>query len=208
MVVAPSKAESEVKTELSPLITADEFLELCQTHPDFKDGLFELIWGEIVEKVTTLQHGMIASLIIYFLVSYSRQHNHGRVGAEVTSRNPNDTTNVRQPDISYFIDTTRPFITKGATPYMPDLAVEIISPSQSRREMREKADYYLRNGSKLVWIIYPDTRTVEICTWTGESLAITTLDEKATLTGGDVLPDFSVPLSDIFPAQTDTPQSE
>lgn len=207
-MVAPPKIESELKFETSSLITADEFLELCQTHPSFKDGLFELVWGEIVEKVTTLQHGMIASLIIYFLVSYSRQHNHGRVGAEVTSRNPNDTTNVRQPDISYFVDTSKPITNIGATPYMPDLAVEIISPSQTRREMREKADYYLRNGSKLVWIIYPDTRTVEVCTWTGESLAITTIDEKATLAGGDILPDFTVPLSDIFPAQTETPKSE
>jgi Uma2 family endonuclease len=91
---------------------------------------------------------------------------------------------------------------------MLDLAIEIISPSQSRREMREKADYYLRNGSKLVWIIYPDTRTVEACTWTGESLAITTLNDQAILTGGDLLPDFTLPISEIFPPKTDTPASE
>lgn len=207
-MVAPPKSEHEIKQNTSQFVTADEFLELCETHPEFKDGSFELIHGEIVEKVTTLEHGIVGTRLLYFLQGYLMNTNIGYLGMEVTSRNPNNKMNVRKPDISYFLDTSHLNIKDTATPRMPELAVEIISPSQSRREMREKADYYLRNGSKLVWIIYPDTRTVEVCTWTGESLAITTLDEKATLTGGDVLPDFSVPLSDIFPAQTDTPQSE
>jgi len=208
MVVAPPKTEFEIKAETSPLIMADEFLELCQTHPDFRDGLFELVWGEIIRKMNNEEHGFISGNIYGFLWTYQRQTKIGRVLIEVGTRNPDDKHNIRQPDVLYYFDATRPIVNKGAIPLMPDLAVEVQSPSQSRREMREKADYYLRNGSKLVWIIYPDTRTVEICTWTGESLTITTLDDKATLTGGDVLPDFTVSLTEIFPAQTESPKSE
>lgn len=198
----------DIQLEDTPLITVAEFEYLCETHPIYKDGNFELVHGEIVVKYNTLEHGMVAGATVYALVHYVQTTGRGRAGISVSIHSPLDQYNLRQPDISYFVDTTRPIVTRGAVPLMPDLAVEVHGRDQSRREMREKADYYLRNGSKLVWIIYPDTRTVEVCTWTGESLAITTLDEKATLTGGDVLPDFSVPLSDIFPAQTDTPQSE
>lgn len=207
MMVTLSKPEQGLKNA-SSLVTADEFLALCETHPNYKDGSFELIHGEIVEKVTTLEHGIIGARLIYFLQSYLMKTNKGYLGVEVTSPNPNNTMNVRKPDISYFFDVSSLNITDSATPYMPDLAIEIISPSQSRREMREKADYYLRNGSKLVWIVYSDTRTVEVCTWTGESLAITTLNDQAILTGGDLLPDFILPISEIFPPKTDTPASE
>jgi len=192
----------------TPLINVLEFEHLCETHPIYKAGNFELVHGEIVAKYNTMEHGLVAGATVYALGQYVHQTGRGRAGISVSIHSPKDYYNLRQPDISYFVDTTRPIVTKGAVPLMPDLAVEVHGRDQSRREMREKADYYLRNGSKLVWIIYPDTRTVEVCTWTGESLAITTLDEKATLTGGDVLPDFTVPLSDIFPAQTEMPKSE
>jgi Uma2 family endonuclease len=78
-------------------------LALCETHPDYKDGSFELIHGEIVEKVTTLEHGIIGARLIYFLQSYLMKTNKGYLGVEVTSRNPNNTMNVRKPDISYYL---------------------------------------------------------------------------------------------------------
>jgi Uma2 family endonuclease len=80
---------------------------------------------------------------------------------------------------------------------MPDLAVEVQSPGQSDRFMSDKAAFYLENGSKMVWLIYPDRQLVEFLTPTERQLL--TLD--GTISGGDVLPDFSVKVADIFPAE-------
>jgi Uma2 family endonuclease len=202
-MVAPPKTERETILESLPLITTSEFEKLL-SQPEYKNGLFELIHGEIVEKMPTERHGFIVFRLIVLLGIYIERTKRGRGVTEVLHRKADDPYNARQPDISYYQDASREIVEEGAVMHMPDLAIEVQSPSQSRREMREKADYVLRNGGKLVWIIYPKRREVEVCTWTGESLAITTLDDKATLTGGDVLPDFTVSLTDIFPAQTES----
>jgi Uma2 family endonuclease len=57
-----------------------------------------------------------------------------------------------------------------------------------------KADFYLRNGGRMVWLIYPEQRIVEVLTQQDRQL----LTENSTLTGGDVLPEFSIPVSRIF----------
>ncbi len=88
-------------------------------------------------------------------------------------------------------------VTKGAVPRFPDLAVEVKSPGDSYRQMREKAAYYLANGTKLVWLVYPEKRLVEVYRADGD-IQILTGDD--TLDGGDVLPGFSMTVSDIFKA--------
>ncbi|PJF29998.1 MAG: hypothetical protein CUN52_05520 [Phototrophicales bacterium] len=206
-MVTPSKTEIETLIESLPVITADEFERLL-SQPEYKNGLFELIHGEIVEKMPTERHGFIVFKLILLLGMYIERTKRGRGVTEVLHRSPNDPYNARQPDIAYYRDASRQIVEDGAVMHMPDLAIEVQSPTQSRREMREKADYILRNGGKLVWIVYPKRREVEVCTWTGESLAITTLNDQAILTGGDLLPDFTLPLSEIFPPKTDTPASE
>ena len=78
---------------------------------------------------------------------------------------------------------------------MPDLAVEVKSPDDSYAEIREKATYYLNNGVKLVWLVYPDGRRVEVFAAGAEAV---TLEAENTLTGGDVLPGFQTKVSAIF----------
>lgn len=79
--------------------------------------------------------------------------------------------------------------------------VEIQSPDDKPCDMRESAEYYLRNGSRLAWLFYPGIRQIEVCTLKDGMLHIATLTEDAILTGGEVLPGFSLPVKKIFPPE-------
>src|SRR5438105_267946 len=112
--------------ERKPIAMAefDKFLAA----PENRDKHFQLINGEIVEKVVTQQHGIIAAFIATEISLYLRQHRIGRVAVEVRYRAPDDEENDRLPDVSFTRDLDRPVSEVGAVPYMPDLAVEIKSP--------------------------------------------------------------------------------
>ena len=172
-------------------------LEAFESLPENANRLFELVNGEIVEKaMPTELHGLIVANLIAALWLFIKQSGLGRVGVEIRSQLPADAHNARQPDISYYADTSRPIVERGAVATLPDLAVEVKSPDDTYRLMREKADYYLANGSRMVWLIYPEKRLVEAHTPDGFDL----LGEADTLTGGAVLPGFALAVKDIFPA--------
>lgn len=175
------------------LITADEFERMIET-PPYEQGLFELINGEIVQKMPTEDHGLAQVNIATALNLYRKRVGKGRPGSEVLHRVPGDPNNARQPDLSFFVDPEHPLITQGAVALLPDLAVEIQSPSNSAKEMRAKAAFYLAHGSKMVWIVYTAARVVEVVTEADVQL----LSSADTLTGGDLLPDFSLPVAEIF----------
>ncbi len=175
------------------LVTADEFESLIDL-PENRARLLELINGAIVEKMPTEEHGLIGHNIDFALGTYNRQHKLGRVGFEVRQRLPQDKLNSRMPDIS-FSSARRPLVRKGGVPEMPDLAVEIKSPSDSVRQMREKAEYYLANGARLVWLVYPQKRFIEAYSLDAD---VEILLEGDTLTGGDVLPGFTLPVAEVF----------
>lgn len=161
--------------------------------------LFELINGEIVEKVPTQRHGVITVNISTEFKIHVKRTGSGRIVVEVRHRMPGDKHNDRLPDVAYYADASRPSIDQGPVPYMPDLAVEIQSPGQAPRELREKASYYLRNGSKIVWIVFPQSQTIEVCMLNEDAgLEIETKGMNDTLNGGSLLTDFSVAVNDIF----------
>lgn len=162
--------------------------------PENRDHLFELINGEIVEKVLTQQQGIIVLNIGAHMLAYAKQHEFGRVAVEVRHQVPGDRHNSRLPDVSYYADTTTPVVERGAMSRMPDLAIEVKSPDDTLKEMREKAAYYLANGTRLVWLVYPEKRLVFVLTAESEDV----LDENDVLDGGDVLPGFTMPVRDIF----------
>ncbi len=82
---------------------------------------------------------------------------------------------------------------------MPDLAIEVKSPDDSYKGMREKADYYLANGSQMVWLVMTEKQQVEVHRPGGfEVVAI-----DGALDGGDVLPGLMIPLREVFPLQAD-----
>jgi Uma2 family endonuclease len=164
------------------------------------DRLLELIHGEIVEKVPTEQHGMIALKVGSRILVFVEARNLGRVGVEIRHRVPGDNRNSRLPDISFTSDLKRPLVKKGSVQRMPDLAIEIKSPDDDWNDLIEKAEYYLQNGSQLVWLMNPENETVSVCR-VGEdgSLQIQVANADDTLDGGDVLPGFTLAVRDMFP---------
>ena len=173
-------------------MTVGEF-EAYIEQPENANRLLELINGEIVEKVPTEEHGIVVLRIGSALLIFNDQHNLGIVTTEARHRLPNDDENALLPDVS-FRSATSPVVRQGAIPTMPDLAVEVQSPSQSDDDMAEKAAYYLAHGSRMVWLVFPVKRAVEI----HQAESVETFTESDTLTGSDVLPGFNLAVRDIF----------
>src|SRR5258708_34391662 len=122
--------------ERKPIAIAE--FEKFLAAPENRDRLFELVNGEIVEKAPTQDHGVIAATFAAEFGLYLRQNRIGRAGVAVQHRAPNDDENYRLPDVSITRDLDQPITKFGAVPYMPDLAVEIKSPDDTYKGMREK----------------------------------------------------------------------
>lgn len=182
-------------------ITIEEFEQFIAL-PENDERRFELIDGEIVEKVPTEEHGIIVARIVARIVFYLQQHGlEERVAVEPRHKMPNDKRNARIPDIAYTSpERALPVVTKGAVPQMPDLAIEIKSPDDKVAQLRKKAAYYLANGSHMVWLIFPEQRLVEIYRPDADVLLLVDNENRHdVIDGGDLLPGFTLPLREIFP---------
>ena len=171
-------------------------LELAKSNPLEK---YYLIDGELCIKMAPSElHGDIATRIAAYLFLYVEEEHLGRVGVEVGFHPPDNRKCVLLPDVS-FISEARMSRRARSTyvPYMPDLAVEIISPSQSLAQVRRKAETYLRHGTELVWLIDPEARTAEV--WRQGTEQRDSIDAEGALSGGAILPGFSLPLKRLFP---------
>jgi Uma2 family endonuclease len=173
--------------------TISEF-EAFIAQAENQNRLFELINGEIVEKMPTWEHGVIAANGATELNIYLRQNPIGLAAVEARHRPANDDFNDRLPDVSFVSDINRPLEREGAARYMPDLAMEIKSPTDTLKKMLELAEFYLANGARMVWLVYPEKRLVEVIT--ADDRQILTDDDM--LEGGDVLPGFAIPVSALF----------
>ena len=125
---------------------------------------FELIDGELIEMSGPGgTHGRIAIRLGRYLDIFAEENNLGIVTGETGYHPPDDRYNLLLPDVAFisFDRAPDPFPDK-LVPVMPDLAVEIRSPSNTLAEMREKAQRYLRLGSTLAWIILPNDQKVEV----------------------------------------------
>jgi len=179
--------------------TIAEFDELL-ARPENADRLLELIDGVIIEKTPTTLRGYIIAILAggigNFIDLYSTL---GWAMVGSCYRMPHDDENTLIPDVSFVQKTEERtlarLLAENPVPYMPDLAIEVQSPDQSDKFMTDKAAYYLANGSKMVWLVYASKRIVEVLTPTERFL----LTEAHTLNGGTVLPEFSLPVADIFP---------
>jgi len=176
----------------TPSITVHEFEDFI-ARPENAHRLFELIHGEIIEKMPTQVHGIIALNGGSEFNFYFRQNPIGFAAVEARHRPTDDPTNDRLPDISVVLDVTKAPQWKGAANYIPDICVEIKSPDDSYQEMKETAQFYLDNGAKLVWLVYPERRLVETLTKDSRDL----IGEDGVLIT-DLLPGFSMQVSDLF----------
>lgn len=175
--------------------TIEDF-EAFTVRPENRDRSFELIDGEIVEKaMPTEEHALIVNLFLYHLTGYAMGRKIGLPGPESRFRVPGDTKNSRRPDISMVIDPDVPVTTKGAASHTPDVIVEVKSPDDSNDDLRDRARFYIVNGAKLVWLVFPRPKIIEVYR-PGVPSEMLTADD--TLDGYDVLPGFSLPAGTLF----------
>ena len=163
---------------------------------DHLDRLCELVDGTLVEKAMGNRESHLASVIIYILQSFVLPKKLGYVLApDAMFRLFGG--QIRLPDVAFVSRAQWPSGV-GSTPiadFAPELAIEILSPSNTLAEMRRKRSEYFTSGVRLVWIIDPAARVVVVYTGPERS---TTLSEDQILDGGTVLPGFSVSVRDIF----------
>ncbi|HWE60278.1 MAG TPA: Uma2 family endonuclease [Chloroflexota bacterium] len=104
------------------------------------------------------------------------------------------------PDVGYYRAERLLLVTDEdkPIPFAPDLAVEVASPSQDSDAMAAKARLYLKAGTRLVWVVWPQSGHIDV--WHHEVLTgpVTTLRKSDTLDGEDVIPGFSYPVADLF----------
>ena len=181
-------------TRKEKLLTADDLLEL-----DAKGVRGELIRGVLCKTMSTgTKHGKVVMKLGFLLGSVIYPQRLGSITASdsgvLLERDP-DT--VREPDIGYFSVEKMPIgdDSEGYADVIPDLVVEIVSPSDSWQSVHDKALMWLSYGVQLVWVGFPDERMVDVYPTGG---AMFTLTEDDTLDGGDVLPGFSCRVSEIF----------
>lgn len=160
---------------------------------------YELIRGELTPMSPTGgRHGKITVKLSTPLAVHASRHGLGDVfGAETGFVLASDPDIVLAPDVA-FVATDRIPADDELDRFLrlaPDLAVEVVSPSDTATEVFDKVLTYLDTGVRLVWIIEPRRRTVTV--WAADRTG-KVLTETDNLDGGDVLPDFRLPVSEIF----------
>ncbi len=181
-------------------ISADEFCEMVNS-PEYAHQHVELVYGEIVPMPTTNpEHSLIVGNIFGFLWWFVRQHKLGRVhvgdAGVVLERREQGRDTIRGIDIAFISYTKAPTLPQSSfLEVAPDLAIEIMSPSNTVGDTNLKIDQLLRAGCPQVWIVHPDLRRVDVHSLAGMRV----YREGDMLSGGDILPGFELAVSDIFP---------
>jgi Uma2 family endonuclease len=159
--------------------------------------LFELVEGTLVEKPMGYRESLLAGAILALLRAFLIPRGLGMVTG------PGGPMRlfpglVRLPDVAFVAWTTVPGRRAPEEPIpdlAPDLAVEVLSASNTEQEMALKRGAYFNAGVRLVWIIDPSDRTARV--YAGPDRVVE-LDASGTLDGGDVLPGFVLPLGELF----------
>ncbi len=183
----------------TPTMTADEFMAFVML-PENAHKHFELIEGVPVEMTSSSQKNtVIAMRIGYFFNVWVIPNDLGYVSGADGGYRLND-NNVYQPDVAFISKTRHAELSGVEFPIAPDIAVEIISPSEDSLEVLRKAGRYITTGTQLVWLVYEKEKTIFVCQPGGSSnLDIKEYGIQDTLTGGAVLPGFTLAVRDIFP---------
>jgi Uma2 family endonuclease len=177
-------------------MTIPEFLEVMHL-PEFAGKRIELVNGEIIEVPPSRRiNTVIVTIIIQHLAAFVYSRKLGYVtspdGGYVTGAR-----SYRQPDVGYISKTRAGDLEGVLFDVPPDLAVEVVSPDE---DIYKKALEYLHAGTRLVWAVYPDDKTVHVMQLDEDGgLRSRALGLDATLDGGDVLPEFTLAVRDVFP---------
>jgi Uma2 family endonuclease len=162
---------------------------------------YELVDGNLLQRKMSARSSYVAGEIFAFLRDYNRANHRGWVFPEGTSYQcfPNAPAKIRRPDTSFIPFGRFPGeeLPDGHIRIVPTLAVEVTSPNDLVYEVDEKVEEFLAAGSRLVWVIKPANRTVEIHRPDGPGVILRAENE---LTGDDVLRGFRCRVADLFPA--------
>ena len=177
----------EIPAPMPTTMTLEEFLD-----SDLDE--YEYVKGELIPiSATTLEHGAICGNVIWCLRSHVREKQLNAMvfvdsGFTVEDR-------VLRPDVAFLSAAGIPADLRKASPVPPDLAVEVVSPSDKLYSVIEKAFIYLNAGTRLVWVIEPVAKTVTVYRSESDFL---TLKSSDTLTGEDVVEGFACQVAEFF----------
>ena len=176
---------------------------------DMPDGKsYELVGGRLVERNMGIESSWVGSRLLSRLDRFCEEQ---QIGWALQADSgyqcfPHDPGLVRKPDVSFVRRGRFPgdVLPRGWATIPPDLAVEVVSPNDRVYELEEKLGDYRKVDVPLVWVIYPESRTVLVYRHDG---SVSLLQEDDELSGEDVIPGFRCLIRDILPPrqQTDTP---
>jgi Uma2 family endonuclease len=174
------------------ITTAEQLLEA----PDL--GRCELVRGELVMMSPAgYEHGDVAGRVHGFLFHFVRQNGLGTVtAAETGFQIGHDPDTVRAPDVGFVCAERVPRVrTRGYFQGPPDLAVEVVSPSDRAGELLAKVQDWLAAGCRAVWVVDPTSQTVSVYRASHETSLLTVAD---ALSDDELLPGFRLPVAEIF----------
>ena len=161
---------------------------------------YELIDGELKERCMGMEAAWVATQFATRLTNFNNEH---RLGTVVGDNTPLQIFGERQtiprPD-GLFVSVERhpsraPVV--GALRVTPELVIEVVSPSDNAAELMTKVLRYLDAGVDMVWVVYPESRSVHVIR---ADLTGNVIRPPMNLDGGNILPGFSHPVADFFPA--------
>ena len=171
-------------------------------HQPENEGLrFELIDGVLFEmSAPGGDHGEYALNLGSYIRAFGREHGLGRATVGTGYHPHDDRRTLLVPDVAFISHTRAPKpFPKKLVPVMPDIAVEIRSPSNTLAELRSKARLYLELGTTLVWLVLPDDQSVEVCRLAQSGkMEREVFGQNETLSGDAVLPGFTLRVRLIF----------
>jgi Uma2 family endonuclease len=191
--------EASPRAEAWTEVTPEELLAMSD------GGHYELIDGELRERKVGALSNLIAFRVGKILGNHCDPLDLGwlfaaELGYQCFRWKPRQ---VRRADLTFIRRERYPLeeiVRDGFTTIAPDLAVEVVSLNDlASKDVEEKVDDFVRAGVKLVWVIYPVTRTVYVIRGDGTGYRLRSGDE---LTGEDVIPDFRCRVADLFPSPT------
>jgi Uma2 family endonuclease len=183
---------------MSPTLTPPAALAAARNG---EEALYEVVNGLRVEVPPMgALAGFIASVLHEYLGPYVRQHRLGWAVVEVLFELSPQGPLQRRPDVAFVsVERTRHHVAAEGDPpvwrVVPNLAVEVVSPSNTAAEIQDKLNDYFRHGVQLVWVIYPQHRLVYVYESVTRNRILTEADE---LTGEPAVPGFRLRVGELF----------
>ena len=177
-------------TTQTHLMTAEELMNLDDDY-----HRHELIKGELLTMPPPGDlHGAVAATLTILLGTYIKENDLGVVRGETGWKLESNPDTVLAPDVAFIARDRVGAVVPGYRDGAPDLAIEVMSPGDSRPKAERKAELWIESGARSVWVVNPRHRTVAVYRANGEKTVFHETDELVD----DTVPGFRVKVSEIF----------